>query len=263
MKPETKNESKPPRHSRLSTPKSPLNRFYKVLRSGNISLPPAIHSRLGVWVYSSRETSSIIVHGKRKFVGAGGVRVLRMLSALYRNRDEKISPMLLRRTTKKIRTIDINNEGYKGVRRLLNLLIEHTTLDDRRRLFIWLRGRLGGRRGTDVIARYANHPNWRMRKEVARSLKRLQGWAELRCLNEKESHPVVRRVSTQAPARSFEERLDKFCESVEPIKISPPRSSLFIDKSVTFLATMPKPLEMLRRLLQGISNGVRGSRWRG
>lgn len=262
MNQKTKNETKPQNHSRLSTR---MSRFRKVVFSGNSYKPPVDNSRLGVWVYCSAETSSVIIHGKRKFVGPGGVRVVRLLSRLYRNPDQKISPAMLRRTIKKIRTIDINNEGFKGVRALLNLLIEHTNLDDRRRLFIWLRGRLGGKRGAEVIGRYADHPSWRMRKEVARALKRLQGWAELRYLREKETHPIVRRMSKQTPARSFQQRLGAFCKSVEPIKVTPPsrRSSLFIDQSVTLLATMPKTLEMLRRLLQGISNGVRGSRWRG
>ena len=176
MKQKTKNETKPQNRSRLSTR---MSRFRKVVFSGNSFQPPVANSRLGVWVYCSAETSSVIIHGKRKFVGPGGVRVVRLLSTLYRDRDQKISPAMLRRTVKKIRTIDVNNEGFKGVRALLNLLIEHTVLDDRRRLFIWLRGRLGGKRGTDVIARYADHPNWRMRKEVARALKRLHGWLSL------------------------------------------------------------------------------------
>ena len=260
MTQETKKDSKPKKHSHVSTP---MSRFCKVLARGNQRHQRHYCSpsdrRLGV--FCLQNASSVIVNGKITFVGPGGIRVLQILSRLYKYREQKFSLAVLRRTAKKLRTIDVNNEGHKGVRTLLNLLIEHTTLDDRRRLFIWLRGRLGGRSGTDVIALFSDHPNWRTRKEVARSLKRLHGWPELRHLYEKELHPTVRRMAEQVPVHCFEQRLGKFCQSVEPRESSPPPSkSLFVDESVSFLATMPKPLQLIRRLLKRISIGVSNAR---
>ena len=249
---------------------TPLHRFGKVLTRGDYylrsqHLPRT--SQLGLIVYRCKETSSVIINSERKFVGPGGIRVLNLLSNIYQNRDhrgQKFSLGLLRRTAKKIRTIDINNEGCKGVRLLLNLLIEHTYLDDRRRLLIWLRGRLGGRSGTEVIALYSDHPDWRMRKDVARTLKRLQAWAELRNLHKQEVHPKVRHIARQLAMRSFDDRLGAFCQSVKPRKFASSSSrSLFVDESVSFMATLPRPLKMLRQLLQQISISVSGARKRG
>lgn len=220
---------------------------------------PRFQRGLGVGVYSNKFW--IYVGNKKAFVGPGGLRVLQLLRGMYAQPHRKFSLGSLRRVTKKIRTIDVNNEGRKGVRKLLNLLIEYTLLEDRRRLFIWLRGRLGGQSGTEVMARFSNHPNWRTRKEVARALKRLHAWAELRTMHEQEQHWRVRNLSRQVPAPSFGQRLSDFCQSVKQIETSPTfSSSLFIDESVSLSRKLPKSLERLHRLLLRISNRVRSTK---
>ena len=215
---------------------------------------------LGVGVLDSSEFCRVIMCGEKKFVGTSGIKTIALLRKIYCEFDQRIPLSVLRSTANTIRTIDINSEGAKGVRIVLNMLIEHTALEDRRRLFIWLRGRLGGRLGKDRIIRFSHHLDWRTRKEVARALKRLHAWAELRAMHEQEQHPIVRNMAKQSPARSFDQRLGDFCQRVAPRKNSSSFSrSLFVDQSVSFSITKPRPLEMIRALLRRISKSIKGT----
>jgi len=84
-----------------------------------------------------------------------------------------------------------------------------------RRLTVWLLGRIGNRCTTSVVSALSDDGDVRVRKEVAKALRRLTAWAELREIAAREDDPVVRRFATQAevPPREFSERMTRFLDS--------------------------------------------------
>ena len=78
------------------------------------------------------------------------------------------------------------------------------------RLAAWLLGKRGEPSAVPALVRLAGHPQPRLRREAARSLRRLNAWAELRTIAMRETDPLVLRFTAQPPPKSFESRLSKF-----------------------------------------------------
>jgi hypothetical protein len=78
------------------------------------------------------------------------------------------------------------------------------------RMAVWLLGKCGDPAAVPALLRLARHPWPALRKEVARSLRRLGAWSELRALAQRESDPIVLRFTVQPPPKSFESRLAQF-----------------------------------------------------
>lgn len=78
------------------------------------------------------------------------------------------------------------------------------------RIAVWLLGKSGNRAVIPALLRLAPHPQQSIRKEVARSLRRLNAWAELRAISGREADPEVLRFTVQPPPKSFPSRLAQF-----------------------------------------------------
>ena len=78
------------------------------------------------------------------------------------------------------------------------------------RMAVWLLGRCGDHGAVPALLRLGRHPQPLVRKEVARALRRLKAWAELRTMAEHETESLVLRFTEQPIARPFERRLATF-----------------------------------------------------
>jgi hypothetical protein len=75
------------------------------------------------------------------------------------------------------------------------------------RLAIWLLGRSGGTLGATAVIQFYRHPDVRIRRDVARALKRMRAWNELRQMAAIDSDPQVRRLATPPKQKEFATRL--------------------------------------------------------
>lgn len=78
------------------------------------------------------------------------------------------------------------------------------------RLALWLLGKCDQQGVIPLLMRHGAHESVAVRKEVARGLRRLKAWAELRLLAEKETDPLVLRYTVQPPPKPFRSRLEQF-----------------------------------------------------
>jgi hypothetical protein len=139
-----------------------------------------------------------------------------------------------------------------------------------RQLAIWLLGRMGNRRTVAAIAQLGRDPDPSVRKEVAKALRRLDGWRYLRAMAETDPHPRVRRYANEEPPKLFPDRLRRYLaddvrrtgaksDSQAPLPQStvatvtldgrPPKSSWFIARvlrRIHCLVLKGSPREVLR-----------------
>jgi hypothetical protein len=78
------------------------------------------------------------------------------------------------------------------------------------RIAAWLLGQCGSQAVAPALVQLARHPQPSLRREMARGLRRLNAWAELRTIGEHETDPTVLVFSQQRPPKSFESRLAEF-----------------------------------------------------
>jgi hypothetical protein len=108
-----------------------------------------------------------------------------------------------------------------------------------------------------VVAALSHDRDVRIRKEVAKTLRRLGAWAELREIASREDDPVVRRFaeSAEAPPRSFSERMIRFLDDVEvvehPDETDPGAKSLCVNTTIGD-GTPPKSRWYIRLILEHI-----------
>ncbi len=147
---------------------------------------------------------------------------------------------------------------YLNQTALLNHIIENTRCPASLRIVIWLRGRCKGSLGTKEIAKHLNSPDFKIRKEIARALQRMHGWAELRYLNENDPSQRIRNMAIQARIQSFDSRSNSFFErSVTAKKVSPQILITHVNKSVDLkFGLPPKNPSMIRSALERIMRVV-------
>jgi len=155
----------------------------------------------------------------------------------------------------------LRNE-FRAIRRshpLFGLLWCITRGDsETRQLAIWLFGRVANRHQTSVVAALSHDRDVRIRKEVAKALRRLGAWAELREIAAREDDPIVRRLaeSAEAPPREFSERMTRFLDNdvevVErPDEADPGPKSLCVNTTIGD-GTPPKSRWYIRLVLEHI-----------
>jgi len=113
--------------------------------------------------------------------------------------------------------------------------------------------RCGGTLGIRSVAAFAEHPDEQTRKEVARALRRLGAWVELREMAESDESERVRRMATPTIARPFEGRLTDFSRHVAGQVVTPHKHPLFVSPEVNLSqGKRPKPRWLLRLILERI-----------
>ncbi|MBC8869896.1 MAG: HEAT repeat domain-containing protein [Planctomycetes bacterium] len=179
-------------------------------------------------------------------------RFLRQLARFsFRTESSSTLPILLA-LRKEFRTI-------RRSRPLFGLVWCITRGDpDTRRLAIWLFGRVANRHQTSVVAPLSHDRDVRIRKEVAKALRRLGAWAELREIATREDDPVVRRIakSAEAPPREFSERMGRFLDNDVEVVETPDEASLgakslYVNTTVGD-GTPPKSRWYIRLILERI-----------
>ncbi len=128
------------------------------------------------------------------------------------------------------------------------------------RLGIWLMGRTNSCAAIPEIARFADRQNVRIRREAARALRRLGGWAELRAMAHCDFDPRVIRLATSLPARPLDERLRRVTRSIHSAAKSTGDlrpAELFVELPVG-PGRAPKPTSLIRAILERIRLAVRG-----
>lgn len=149
----------------------------------------------------------------------------------------------------------------------LNFVIRRTKLGRLRLLAVWIRGRVGGTLGSSRFEGFANHPNPRVRKEIARAAKRMSAWKLLRQMVHNERlradccERVIRMATTLASERRpFSDRLAKTISRVRREETTPHETKTFVADSVnTNQPHPPKRGSLIGRVLMRIRSLVRRS----
>lgn len=128
------------------------------------------------------------------------------------------------------------------------------------RFALWFRGRGGGYAGSAVVARLATHPNPSIRKEVARTLRRLSAWPALREMATHDPNPRIRALASQPPSRPFERRQEQFLEGMSIFKTSAAPTPLMISPKVDITQARPtRQPWFIRQVLMRIHALVTGA----
>ena len=187
--------------------------------------------------------------GSKKFrLGRRGVRALELLAKIAeRTADPNDGPWLLRRRHL-IREIE-----QISPRAPLTLVIDRTGDERLRVLAIWLRGRCGGTLGVSAVAHFSTSSSRVLRKEVARCLKRLSAWADLRKMAETDAAPQIRRLATQWPSQPYASRLATSSRHFSRRLVRFRRSQLFMSPDLDLTqGHPPKHRQLIREILQRI-----------
>jgi len=124
------------------------------------------------------------------------------------------------------------------------------------RLAIWLMGRIRAGVPISEIMPYCHSPDLRIRREVARALRRLNAWAELRAIAE-DDDPRVRQLAVQRPAAPFATRLARV--TIAAAAPEAPRARPAFFARLPFGPERPlKTPEFIRAMLERIRQLVRG-----
>lgn len=186
-------------------------------------------------------------------VGPAGVRTLRLLADIYhscRTRTDGKWPFQLRNHFRRIKSI--------GATHVLALVVDRTKDRTLRILAIWLRGRAGGTRGTSVVARFSVDPDTQTRKEVARALKRMAAWSQLRKMEADDPSPRVRQMASCRPAQSYEARLAKLTQDLSRLEVTPVEQKLVVSPELDLRnGRPPKSSSFMRMILDRIRRLVR------
>jgi hypothetical protein len=185
---------------------------------------------------------------KRYVAGSSDIRMLRVLTAIRDARPQSADRFWLVRQRELIRQAQA-----LGRKRIISWVIETTKDPALRTLAIWLRGRWGGTLGIKSVAAFAKHRDEQTRKEVARALRRLGAWVELREMAESDLSERVRRMATPRLARPFEGRLTDFTRHVAARPVTPHELPLFVSPEVDLSqGKRPKPGWFIRLILERI-----------
>jgi hypothetical protein len=192
--------------------------------------------------------------GRSLRVGPSGVRTLKLLTEIYnscRTRTDGKWPYRLRDHFKRVKAIDS--------RSVLTLVVDRTHNRTLRILAIWLRGRCGGSFGTSVLFRFSADSDTQTRKEVARSLKRMEAWAQLRAIAADDPNPRVRQMATCRMAKPYEVRLGNVSKNVSRLEVPIGKQELVVSPDLDIRdGRPPKSTSFIRMILERIHRLVGG-----
>lgn len=192
--------------------------------------------------------------GRRYYVGSRGIRTLRLLAEFHDSWStcaDRSWPFRLRNQIRKAPTI--------SARSVLSLVVERTADPTLRVLAIWLRGRCGGSLGTASLAKFSTHPDDQTRKEVARALKRMGAWVQLRPMAECDPNPRIRRIATIQASRAYGLRLTDFSSHFPKREVRSVQRELVVAPELDLSqGRPPKPRWVIRGILERIHHLVGG-----
>lgn len=130
-----------------------------------------------------------------------------------------------------------------------------------RNVAIWLLGRINNLHTIRVMEQCACDPTPAVRKEVAKALRRMRAWRQLRRLAD-DVVPSVRRIaaSAEAPATSFQQRMERFIRddvAVRPVPGTAQKLAVLVDR---LEGRPPKSAAFIRQILKRIRWLVHGQK---
>ena len=195
------------------------------------------------------------LNGRRRRVNTIGVETLELLLEIYEAFSEgnRISRLLPLRD--KIKAIQLQN-----CRSVLCLVVDRTCDPKMRLLAIWLRGRCGGHSGTAILARFTTSPNFKIRKETARSLRRLKAWPLLEQMAEHDCDERIRRLATPSIPKPHLQRMAEFSKNVQPLHVTSKPTKSWISPRINLSdGKRPKSAAIIRQILRHIKLLVAGN----
>ena len=194
--------------------------------------------------------------GRRYRVGASGVRALKLLVEAYdcfRHSSVSNRPFAARHLIKKIRRIDAKST--------LCLVIGTTDNPTIRILAVWMRGHCGGTIGSQVLSQFCNDEDARLRREVARALKRMSAWDALGKMAQ-DCDPRVARMAISKTPKPFAIKFERFSNSVSSIDHQTSTGHLTLGTGVSLdhnQGKPPKSATAIRAILMRIKNLLSGN----
>jgi hypothetical protein len=184
------------------------------------------------------------LHGRRYRVDSAGMQTLKLLSQICDSCAACSDQNRLVRLRGQIRQVQALRS-----RSLLSWVAQRTGDPRLRLLAIWLRGRCGGSVGTSILARFATHPDLQTRKEVARALKRMGAWVQLREMADNDPSARVRRLATTKPARDYRQRLSDYSKHIPRVPVTSARHPLFVSPELGIRQGRPAKSSWFIRLI--------------
>ena len=130
-----------------------------------------------------------------------------------------------------------------------------------KRLAIWLLGKCDARLATSLIVDYRENPDPKVRRAVARALRRLGAWSDLKWFELNDPDTSIQRLATvlaQRP-RAFSDRLRQFAGPPSQVAESQDRFESrmpLVWDANHFDGKPPKPAWLIRRILERIRQAV-------
>jgi len=95
-----------------------------------------------------------------------------------------------------------------------------------RNIAIWLLGQIRNRSVMSVVASFQGDASHSVRKDVAKALRRMGVWKQLRELAN-DRHPAVKRIARERSAKPFHQRLDRYLhDDVRPFAVTTHRQQV-------------------------------------
>lgn len=133
--------------------------------------------------------------------------------------------------------------------------------DPTRNIAIWLLGQIRNRSVMSVVASFQGDESDSVRKDVAKALRRMGAWKQLREMAN-DPDPAVKRIATERASKPFHQRLDWYLhDDVRPFAVSTrPQQVNFALKHQQFSGCPPKSGFYIRQVLMRIRFLVRQQR---
>jgi hypothetical protein len=127
-----------------------------------------------------------------------------------------------------------------------------------RTIAIWLLGQIRHPSAISVVSSFGCDPNRRVRKEVAKALRRMGAWKQLRDFAD-DIDPAVKWIATERSAKPFRQRLARYLhDDVQPFSVSTRRPTIkYSLKHQKFSGCPPKSSTYIRQILMRIRFLVR------
>ena len=131
-----------------------------------------------------------------------------------------------------------------------------------RPLFLWLLSKHADRFRLHRLDEYADDPSPEVRRHVAKALRRLEAWAQLRemALQNPDDAKIQWNANAPTTRRPFAERLKDFTSIVDDShagEVFTPSRMPFWSLERVWERTPPKSIELMRRMLRRIRHWVR------
>jgi hypothetical protein len=200
-----------------------------------------------------RQTIAVVLRrrGGRWIVSGEELADGRLICQLAENRRDALDARADHQRLLAFRA-DFRRIASRGSIAGLFMCVDHRNLDVVR-LGIWLMGRTRSKAAISEVSRFIAHPDPRVRREAARALRRLGGWARLRDVAFRDSDPRMRRLATARRPKPFQQRMQQLARSISavPTDVETAPAELYV-KLPLGAGRLPRTAAVIRAILERI-----------